>query len=191
MPENIITSRSNGMIIVGLGNPGSEYSTTRHNLGWQVIDALAVKLGLTWTKERDVMAARLDPHWLVKPQMFVNRSGESLRDWLDYKNISTDPADLHRDLIVVHDELDFEPGVCKLQRDRSSAGHNGVQSIIDQLNSKDFFRLRIGIGSGRELGIPNEDFVLQRPPATEREALAAAVIKAVDQLQELIEKGGK
>lgn len=176
------------MIIVGLGNPGPEYSATRHNLGWQVVEALAQHLGTTWERDRDVLVARFGSHWLVKPQTFMNRSGVALRDWLEYKNISIDPADLHRDLLVVHDELDFEPGVFKMQRDRSSAGHNGVQSIIDQLNSKDFYRLRIGIGSGRELGIPNEDFVLQRPPQPEREALNTVIPQAVQQLQELLNK---
>lgn len=171
------------MVLIGLGNPGPEYTGTRHNLGWQVIDALAEKLGLSWAAERDVMLARTEPHWLIKPQTFMNRSGQALRDWLTYKNISTDLADLHRDLLVIHDELDFAPGVWKIQRDRSSAGHNGVQSIIDQLGSKDFTRLRMGIGSGRDFGIPSEDFVLQRPPELERTALRTAITEAVEQLQ--------
>lgn len=176
------------MIIVGLGNPGPEYSATRHNLGWQVIDALTAELGIDWTKERDVLFARAEPHWFIKPQTFMNRSGLALRDFFSYKNLPTDPADLHRDLIVIHDELDFEPGNFKLQRGRSSAGHNGVQSIIDQFASKDFFRMRIGIGSGRDIGVPNEDFVLQRPPEPERELLKSAVTQAVDALRKLIEK---
>lgn len=176
------------MILVGLGNPGPEYATTRHNLGFVVLDALAQSLDVSWNHEREVVVARYGDSWLLKPQTFMNKSGSALQDFLTYKNISIDSADIHRDLLVVHDELDFEPGDYKIQRDRSSAGHNGVQSIIDQFNTKDFSRLRLGIGNGRLNDIPSEDYVLQRPPEAERELLATAVTQAVEELVRLVEK---
>lgn len=168
------------MIIVGLGNPGKEYVGTRHNLGFQVLDQLAQDLHLEWTVERDVLVTRSGEHWLLKPQTYMNRSGQALKDFFSYKNISTESADIHRNLLVIHDELDFEPGQWKLQRGRSSAGHNGVQSIIDAMNTKDFERLRIGIGSGKSFNIPSEDFVLQTFPSTELPAIHVAVSEVVE-----------
>lgn len=169
------------MIIVGLGNPGKEYFGTRHNLGFVVVDALAATLGLTWSNERGVMAARFGDHWLLKPQTYMNRSGDCLKDFFAYKNISINSADLHRDLIIVHDELDFPPGEFKLQRDRSSAGHNGVQSVIDAFSSKDFSRIRIGIGKLPQ--IPIEEYVLQNIPAVDQSAIDEATTAVVDLLR--------
>lgn len=176
------------MIIVGLGNPGQEFTGTRHNLGFVILDRLAAAHELSWVRERDVMVARSGDHWLIKPGTYMNRSGTAVKDFFAYKNISTDSADLHRDLLVVHDELDFEPGVWKIQRDRSSAGHNGVQSIIDAFGTKDFNRLRIGIGNGQASGIPGEDYVLQSIPAPDREPLEGAVSAAVTALSATIKK---
>ncbi len=176
------------MIIVGLGNPGQEFTGTRHNLGFVVLDQLAATLGVSWAHERDVMVARIGHDWLIKPWTYMNRSGAALKDFFAYHNISTDPADLHRDLLVVHDELDFEPGVWKTQRGRSSAGHNGVQSIIDACGTKDFNRLRIGIGNGQSSGIPGEDYVLQSIPAPDREPLVQAISAAVESIISKIKK---
>jgi PTH1 family peptidyl-tRNA hydrolase len=109
------------MIIVGLGNPGPEYTGTRHNVGFAVLDQLALSLGISWSTERNTLAAREGDVWLLKPQTFMNHSGQALRDFLIYKNISTAGADLHQHLLVIHDELDFAVGQWKMQRDRSSA----------------------------------------------------------------------
>ncbi len=168
------------MIIVGLGNPGPDYTGTRHNVGFAVLDQLAEALAVSWSQERDVLAVRTGDHWLVKPQTYMNRSGDALKDFLTYKNISLDGADLHRDLVVIHDELDFPPGEVKRQHSRSSAGHNGVQSIIDALSTKDFARIRIGIGKSDV--IPTEDYVLQTLPAPDRELVRAAIDQAVTEL---------
>lgn len=172
------------MIIVGLGNPGPEYTGTRHNAGFVVLDQLAETLGLSWSPERDVLAARESDLWLLKPQSFMNHSGQALRDFLVYKNISTEAAALHQQLLVIHDELDFAVGQWKMQRDRSSAGHNGVQSIIDAFSTKDFTRIRVGIGSGQLINIPNEEYVLQTIPTTDRPLLDQVTKEIIGVIQE-------
>lgn len=175
------------MIIVGLGNPGSDYIGTRHNIGFAVLDQFAETLGLSWSPERDVLVARESDVWLLKPQSYMNHSGQALRDFLIYKNIPTTGANLHQQLLVIHDELDFSVGQWKMQRDRSSAGHNGVQSIIDAFSTKDFSRIRVGIGSGKLINIPNEEYVLQTIPATDRPLLDQATKEIIDVIQEKIQ----
>ena len=175
------------MIIVGLGNPGPDYLGTRHNIGFEILDQLADALGVSWSAERDVLAARTGDHWLIKPQTYMNRSGHAIRDFLVYKNISIESADLHQHLLVIHDELDFAVGQWKVQRDRSSAGHNGVQSIIDALSTKDFQRVRVGIGNGKAFNIPSEDFVLQSFPHTDRILLNLVITEIVDTVRQRLQ----
>src|SRR5258706_1923257 len=96
------------MIIVGLGNPGKEYEQTRHNVGFMIIDQLRQRLaGRDWQTERDVAWSKVGSDWLIKPQKFMNRSGQALRDWLQYRHLPHQPADLSETFIVVHDELEF------------------------------------------------------------------------------------
>lgn len=159
------------MIIVGLGNPGPEFTGTRHNVGFFVVDALAENLGLEWRSVRDVMVAKDDTTTLIKPWTYMNRSGAALKDYFSYTNIFADPAALHAQLLVIHDDLDFPIGTYKLQRDRSSAGHNGVQSIIDAFSTKDFSRFRIGISPEGENIVPGDEFVLQRFSAPDRDSI--------------------
>ncbi len=171
------------MIIVGLGNPGKQYVTTRHNAGWWVLDALAADLGLSWKNERSVDIASINGHWLVKPQSFMNESGPAVQDWLQYKKITVAPGDL----LIVHDELDFPTvGTVKLQRDRSSAGHNGVQSMFDTFGTQDMWRLRIGIGDNRPLNMPAENYVLQHVAAADQPVMDQAIKQAVELLREKI-----
>ena len=176
------------MIIVGLGNPGQEYEQTRHNLGWQVVDGLQQTLnGTAWKEEAGVAWSKIGDHWLLKPMEFMNRSGQSLKKFFDWKNIDYSKPEFWQNLIVVHDELDFpEVGTVKLHRNKSGAGHNGVQSIIDTFGTQDFQRLRIGIGDNRPLNIPAEDYVLQSIPATDRETIQSSVEQAINQLRELL-----
>ena len=149
------------MIVVGLGNPGPEYTGTRHNVGFLVVDALAETLGLDWRSNRDVLVAKDDDVILIKPWTFMNNSGKALKDFLAYANIPSDSAALHS-MVVIHDDLDFPLGTVKFQRDRSSAGHNGIQSIIDAFATKDFYRYRVGISPEGERLVPGDVFVLQR-----------------------------
>lgn len=159
-------------IFVGLGNHGEKYKITRHNIGFMVIDALAKKLDANWEniKKFQAQIIRQDNFILVKPQTFMNESGRSLRAVLDYYKllpktfglISKKNQDLSKILTVIHDDLDIEFGKYKIAVDSRSAGHNGVQSIIDNLKTKKIKRLRIGIKPRPENKIPTADYVLQR-----------------------------
>lgn len=139
-------------VIVGLGNPGIKYENTRHNLGFRALDLLA---GTNqWENKYDSQFLKLEDVILAKPQTFMNNSGQAVKQILKYYPDAT--------LVVVHDELDFPLGTMRIQKDASSAGHNGVQSIIDSLGTKDFVRIRLGIDNPENRGqMPSEDFVLK------------------------------
>lgn len=174
------------MFIVGLGNPGTEYEGTRHNVGSEVLDKLLAKFPETsWKKEFGVLWCRLGPHWLIKPQQYMNLSGQSLKSFLDYKHLDlNDPAQL----LVVHDDVDFPLGESHEQLNRSAGGHNGVQSIIDTLGTQNFNRLRIGIGNNREVNVPAEEYVLQKFSGDEKKIIASAVSQAVTLLRSKIQE---
>lgn len=162
------------MIVVGLGNPGHQYALTRHNLGFRVVESLVTFLGgPAWTTEQGTCWSKLADHWMIKPSESMNVSGQTLRKFFDWRELPIEPSRL----IVVHDDVDFPLGVVRHDVNRSSGGHQGVQSIIDALHSQDFLRLRLGIGSNREAGLPAEAYVLQR--FTEQEHVA--VDKLIDQ----------
>ena len=132
-------------LIVGLGNPGSKYEKTRHNIGWWVIDELVARHSMgagrsdqraqTW--DASIGASRLK---LAKPVTFMNRSGESVRSLMDYYDISSE------NLLIIHDDLDTQFGVLRIRKAGGHGGQNGLRSIIQHLGSKDFARLRFGIG---------------------------------------------
>lgn len=174
------------MIITGLGNPGQEFAATRHNFGFMVLDALATSLGCEWQEDRSVLWSKVGQHWLLKPQSYMNRSGHALSEFFRWHNISAETAALHANLLVVHDDLDFPLGTLREQRDRSSAGHNGVQSIIDAFSTKDFSRLRLGIAQESLAVIPTEEFVLQQFLPNERPLLDETIQEAVRLLTEKI-----
>jgi len=158
-------------IIIGLGNPGPKYTNTRHNIGFSVVDALAQTKNLTWkeSKKFNALVAEGTDLILVKPQTFMNESGSSVVKILRYYKLipktifgTKKDTDLSNCLTVIHDELDLPLGKYKLSVASSSAGHNGVQSIIDYLKTKNFKRLRIGISSELREKIKAENFVLQK-----------------------------
>ena len=130
-------------LIVGLGNPGKKYEQTRHNFGFMALDLLAKKLGTTWRDSTKLKAelAKTAEYILAKPTTFMNQSGSAVSALLKFYKLT--PSDL----IVIHDDLDIDFGKWKLSSDSRAAGHNGVQSIIDQLGSKKFSRYRLGIRS--------------------------------------------
>ncbi len=162
----------NTKIIVGLGNPGEQYKYTRHNFGFLAIDELARLLGLSWhkhkkfkakiTKDKDVI--------LIKPLTFINKSGEVLEAILSYYKllpkklglIKKRGCDLSQFLTVIHDDLDINFGKYKISINSRSAGHKGVQSIINHLKTKNFYRVRFGIKPPLDNKIPIEKFVLQK-----------------------------
>jgi peptidyl-tRNA hydrolase, PTH1 family len=132
-------------LIVGLGNPGIEYQFTPHNLGFLAIDRIAADLGVeVRNRQCRALTARAiiagEPVLLAKPETFMNLSGVSVRELV--KEYEAQPES---DLIVLHDEMDFPLGTLRIHTRRSSAGHNGIESIIGALDTQDFLRIRIGV----------------------------------------------
>jgi len=161
-------------LFVGLGNPGAEYEATRHNAGFWWIDALADKLGARLQPERSYhgLVARVNrpegPVWLLEPMTYMNRSGQAVAPLARFFKI--EPAQI----LVVHDELDIEPGQAKLKRGGSAAGHNGLKDIQAQLGTQDFWRLRLGIGHpGHRAEVV--DYVLRKPAPEHREGIHKAI----------------
>jgi PTH1 family peptidyl-tRNA hydrolase len=172
-------SSSSIKLIVGLGNPGAEYTATRHNAGFWLVDQLArgtLKLesrfqglvGKTMIAGHDI--------WLLEPQTFMNRSGQSVGAFARFYRI------LPAEVLVVHDELDLLPGTAKLKLGGSTGGHNGLKDISAALGTQDYWRLRIGIGHPRSLNLQQAviDFVLHRPRAEEQASIARAIEKSLD-----------
>ena len=168
-------------LLVGLGNPGPEYEATRHNAGFWFIDEVARKLGTALTPERSYFGrvARVNrpdgPVWLLQPMTFMNLSGKSVAALARFFKIAP------HEILVAHDELDLMPGQAKMKLGGSHAGHNGLKDIHAQLGSPDYWRLRLGIGHP---GVKSEviDYVLRKPPLTEREAIDKITEQAVETL---------
>ncbi len=172
-------------IIIGLGNPGKAYINTRHNLGFMVIDALSSKFSAPLTnKSKNFVYSPAHINStdviLMKPLTFMNRSGIAVREALK-KYRETDG------FIVIHDDLDLSTGVIRIRKSGSAGGHNGIESIINHINSKDFLRLKIGIG--RSVRIPAEDYVLRNFSRLQKPAIKNAVEKAVDAIATILDKG--
>jgi len=166
-------------LFVGLGNPGPEYDTTRHNAGFWWIDALAQKLGACLVPERAYqgLVARVnrpgaEPVWLLQPMTFMNRSGASVAPLARFFKIEP------KQILVVHDELDVQPGQAKLKFSGSSGGHNGLKDIHGLLGTQDFWRLRLGIGHP---GVKSEvvNYVLKKPSVEHREAIDKAIAQSL------------
>ena len=165
-------------LIVGLGNPGKKYESTRHNAGFWLLERLAAQHRLTLRKEAKfhALVARLDtasgPAWLLLPQTWMNESGSAVGALAQFHKIAAD------EILVAHDELDLPPGGVKIKQGGGHAGHNGLRDIIDNLGTPDFWRLRIGIGHPRDIAASEQevvDFVLH-PPGKDDRALIDAVI---------------
>ncbi|MDQ1284572.1 MAG: peptidyl-tRNA hydrolase, family [Patescibacteria group bacterium] len=134
-------------LIIGLGNPGNKYKFSRHNAGFLALDKIKEKYGFPDFKLNKDFKAEISEEnirgnkiLLAKPQTFMNNSGEATRKIADFYKIAPD------NIVVIHDDLDIELGNCKIATDSRSAGHNGVQNIIDILGTQKFKRIRIGIG---------------------------------------------
>ena len=172
-------------LFVGLGNPGPEYEATRHNAGFWWIDALAGQMGARLASERSYhgLVARVNrpagPVWLLKPMTFMNRSGQSVAALARFFKI--EPAQI----LVVHDELDLQPGQAKLKFGGSAAGHNGLKDIHAQFGTLDFWRLRLGIGHP---GVKAEvvDYVLRRPAPEQREAITLVTLRSLGATEALL-----
>jgi PTH1 family peptidyl-tRNA hydrolase len=165
-------------LFAGLGNPGPQYETTRHNAGFWWVDAVANTLGAQWQAERGFhgLVARANVRgqavWLLKPQTFMNLSGQAVAALARFYKIAPE------EILIAHDELDLSPGQAKLKRGGGHAGHNGLRDIHAKLGSADYWRLRLGIGhpghKGEVIG-----WVLHTAPLDERIALEQAIDRGV------------
>lgn len=175
-------------LIVGLGNPGSTYAGTRHNIGYLVADALAERMGGSFKKHTtgraDVVEGRLASERAVlgRSRGYMNESGGPVKALASYYDVDVEH------LIVIHDELDIDPGQLRLKKGGGDNGHNGLKSIRQAMDSGEFYRVRVGIGRppGRQ---PVHDFVLKAFSTTERKDLAVYVEEAADAIESLIEHG--
>ena len=163
-------------LVVGLGNPGADYAQTRHNAGFWFCARLAESLGVSLSREARFHGlagqARAAGIWLLQPQTFMNRSGQSVSALMRFYRIT--PAEM----LVVHDELDIPPGQLRLKFGGGLGGHNGLKDITAHLGTQDYWRLRVGIGHP---GDKNEvaNYVLKPPRREEREAMDAALDRAL------------
>ena len=157
-------------LVVGLGNPGGEYEDNRHNLGFWFVDRLARELKVLLAPQGKFFGhvGRLGDLWLLKPSTFMNRSGQALVALARFYKIMPD------EILVVHDELDLQPGVIRLKQGGGNGGHNGLKDIQAHLTTPDFWRLRLGIGHPGER---NEvvNYVLKAPRREERELIDQAI----------------
>jgi PTH1 family peptidyl-tRNA hydrolase len=171
-------------LVVGLGNPGPAYAGHRHNVGFMVLDLLAERTGGRFSAHKgraDVVEGRLAgaPAVLCKPKTYMNVSGGPVASLRDYFKIPTER------IVVVHDELDIGFGVLRLKRGGGDNGHNGLRSVTAAIGSKDYLRVRVGIGRppGRQ---DPADFVLKDFAAAERKELGLHVDRAADAVEALV-----
>jgi PTH1 family peptidyl-tRNA hydrolase len=169
-------------LVVGLGNPGKEYERTRHNAGFWLVEKYAQASGFALRKDpkfKALVGKDAGGVWFLLPQSFMNLSGQPVQMLAGFFKIK--PAEV----LVVHDELDFEPGSARLKQGGGIAGHNGLKDISQRLASHDYWRLRIGVGKP-PAGTEGGDYVLQKPPAEERAAIDAAIDKSLQLLPQII-----
>lgn len=170
-------------LIVGLGNPEEKYEKTRHNIGFMILDRIAQKRGVVF---------RLEPHYeskfaelgeldnrikLVEPQTYMNNSGDAIKKCKDYWKVDSE------DIWVIHDDVDLEFGKIKIQLGGSSAGHNGIKSVIEKVGES-FWRIRVGVG--KDMKIPTDDWVLMNFIESESEKLNEIIDKVADSVIEFL-----
>ncbi len=171
-------------IIFGLGNPGDEYAETRHNVGALVIDELTARHSVSLKKHGTAEAARINigdmDVIIARGKLFMNESGQTLAPLASYFKINPE------EIILIHDELDIPLGSLRITKNSGSAGHRGVASVLELLNSNAFTRIRVGIGP--KIG-EADSFVLGRFSPAEKKILTDIVPKAADAAERLIKEG--
>lgn len=159
------------ILITGLGNSGKKYVKTRHNIGFKIIDAL--KKSSDFFPDKEVV--------FLKPETFMNESGKAVKQALAYYKIP------FGNLYVIHDEIDLPFGEIRISKNSSSAGHKGVQSIIDELKTKDFTRIRIGINPPAGVRkTETTDFVLEKFSKQEEKELEEITKRAIEEINALL-----
>jgi PTH1 family peptidyl-tRNA hydrolase len=172
-------------VIAGLGNPGRKYSRTRHNVGFMVIEEFANRFEIDF-RDRDKYrigrgSIEGSAILLLEPLLYMNKSGTVVRDVLKKFNVPSE------NLIVVHDDLDMEKGKLRIRKTGSSGGHKGVQSIMQDIGTPDFVRLKIGIG--REEGLPAEEFVLRKFGRQEINVIKDTIREAAEAIRSVVTEG--
>ncbi len=160
-------------LVVGLGNPGTEYADTRPTAGFWFVDQLARQLKISLAPQSKFfgLAGRSGELWLLQPTTFMNRSGQSVAALANFYKIT--PAEI----LVVHDELDLPPGGIRLKQGGGNGGHNGLKDIQARIGTPDYWRLRLGIGHPRTLNLSQQvaDFVLHQPRKEEQADIEQAI----------------
>ena len=174
-------------LVVGLGNPGKQYEFTRHNMGFLAVTKFAemCKVDFDHSKFNGVFAIVKDPAFpetiiIGKPETFMNLSGDFVRPLMEYYKIEP------KDLLVVYDDMALPPGKLRLRPSGSSGSHNGMKSIINNLHTEDFPRLRIGIGEPPHTGV---DWVLGKPEGEDKEKIEDGIENASKAIRDALQKG--
>lgn len=175
------------ILIAGLGNPGKEYENTRHNAGFLVLDTLAQKLGadLSERKHRALCGKAViggQKVILLKPQTYMNSSGESIRAAADYYKVPPE------DILVVYDDISLAPGQLRIRAKGSAGGHNGIKSIIAHLGTQEFPRVKVGIGE-KPPRMDLADYVLGHFSSGEKKIMEEAAKEAADAICEIVNAG--
>jgi peptidyl-tRNA hydrolase, PTH1 family len=184
-----IVPSSDLWLIVGLGNPGEKYAATRHNAGFMAVDRFSDEHHIPLTVRDGYFLGKgtIDNTSVVllKPLTYMNLSGVAVRKVLKKLNLFREGEIAN--LIVVHDDLDIETGVIKIRRSGSSGGHKGIESIIRETGTKDFIRVKIGIG--RDQNMPVDEYVLRRFRPAEKKIIEDGIIRAVSAVESIITCG--
>ena len=176
-------------VIAGLGNPGAKYENTRHNIGFMAVDAIAAKnhISVQEKKHKALLGKGMlgsEKVLLVKPQTFMNLSGESIREIIDYYKIEE-----KTELIVISDDISLAPGALRIRKKGSAGGHNGLKNIIAHLGTDQFPRVRVGVGAPAHPDHEMIDWVIGAFTAQEKKAVEEAVDRAVDAALCVMERG--
>ena len=174
------------ILIVGLGNPGKKYENTRHNLGFRVVDQLKKDLNLAdfdFDKKSNSFFSKNNNLLLVKPDTYMNLSGQAVNSLSSYYKIKEE------DKIIIHDDIDLPIGQVRISRDRGSAGHKGVESIIKNLGTKNFTRIRVGIKPKSGKPKETEDFVLKGFTKEEKGIIDQSIKRSVEAIKAIVKDG--
>lgn len=171
-------------LIVGLGNNGPIYKNTRHNVGFQVIDTIANKMNIKLSKEKfGASYYANDDFILMKPISYMNLSGESVAKMMQFYKINS------KDILIICDDLDTELGRAKIKISNSSGGHNGIKSVIEEIKTPNFYRLKIGIGRPTNKKIQISDYVLGKFSSKELEVIEQVVEQSAEAAISIIYNG--
>lgn len=177
------------MLIVGLGNPGETYENTVHNIGFMAVDILLDKLGLK-LKEKSCKAlwttyfCKSQKNVIAKPQTYMNLSGESVRELIGANKWTAE------NVVIIYDDIDLPIGSMRIRKDGSGGTHNGMKNIIDQLGTKEIFRIRVGVGDDRGQ-MELKDYVLSKLKGEKKERINKILNRVADCVIEYIENGDK